>query len=275
MDVRGRWVRKRRLMLKTSTLAPQAPAPASEEAPATIGGIDPVYAVVKRGFDLLLSGGGLLLLAPLLAVIPVLIRLDSRGPAVFRQTRIGRGGRPFTFYKFRSMFVGADLLKPTLLALNEADYPLFKIRNDPRITRVGRLLRKTSFDELPQLWNVLKGDMTLIGPRPHLPEEVEHYTAGQRARLAVTPGITCLWQVSRRVGENFEEWIEMDLEYIRRRSWKTDAFILWKTFLVVFNLEPAKLRGLESQGMLLAARDGDRVVVLTPEALVASGSKVS
>jgi len=199
----------------------------------------PLYVAAKRGFDILLAGSGLLLLAPLLAAIPILVLLDSRGPAIFRQTRIGKNGRPFNFYKFRSMFLGADLLKPTLLALNEADYPLFKIRKDPRITRVGRVLRKTSFDELPQLWNVLKGDMTLIGPRPHLPEEVEHYTERQRARLSVTPGITCLWQVSRRVGENFEEWIEMDLEYIRRRTWKTDLFILWKTFLVVFNLERA------------------------------------
>jgi lipopolysaccharide/colanic/teichoic acid biosynthesis glycosyltransferase len=225
-------------MLKSSTLAPQAPAPAQETAlPASPAGA--LYLFVKRSVDIALAGGGLLLLAPLFTVIPILIRLDSKGPAVFRQTRIGKNGRPFTFFKFRSMFVGADVLKPTLLALNEADYPLFKIRNDPRITRVGRLLRKTSFDELPQLWNVLRGDMTLIGPRPHLPEEVEHYTEGQKARLSVTPGITCLWQVSRRVGENFEEWIEMDLEYIRRRSWRTDLFILWKTFLVVFNLERA------------------------------------
>lgn len=198
-----------------------------------------LYLSVKRFADILLAGGGLVLLSPLLAAIALLIRLESKGPVIFRQVRIGKDGKPFTFFKFRSMFLGADVLKPTLLALNEADYPLFKIRNDPRVTRVGRLLRKTSFDELPQLWNVLRGDMTLIGPRPHLPEEVEHYSARQAARLAVQPGITCLWQVSRRVGENFEEWIEMDLEYIRRRSWKTDLFILWKTFLIVFNLERA------------------------------------
>jgi lipopolysaccharide/colanic/teichoic acid biosynthesis glycosyltransferase len=197
------------------------------------------YLFVKRSVDILLAGGGLLFLSPLFLLIALLIRLDSEGPIIFRQTRIGKRGRPFTFFKFRSMFTGADVLKPTLLALNEADYPLFKIRNDPRVTRVGRILRKTSFDELPQLWNVLRGDMTLIGPRPHLPEEVEHYSERQRMRLAVEPGITCLWQVSRRVGEDFEQWIEMDIEYIRRRSWKTDIFVLWKTFLIVFSLDRA------------------------------------
>ncbi len=226
-------------MEKTSILAHERPARASGNPAVDLPQTSAIYLSVKRLADILLAGGGLVLLSPLLALIALLIRFGSKGPVIFRQVRIGKGGKPFTFYKFRSMFLGADVLKPTLLALNEADYPLFKIRNDPRVTGVGRLLRKTSFDELPQLWNVLKGDMTLIGPRPHLPEEVEHYTERQAARLSVQPGITCLWQVSRRVGENFEEWIEMDLEYIRRRSWKTDLFILWKTFLIVFNLERA------------------------------------
>jgi lipopolysaccharide/colanic/teichoic acid biosynthesis glycosyltransferase len=226
-------------MEKTSILAHERPARTPTDTTVVTPHAPAVYLLFKRLFDIVLAGGGLVLLTPLLGLIAVLIRLDSRGPVIFRQVRIGKGGRPFTFFKFRSMFVGADVLKPTLLALNEADYPLFKIRNDPRVTRVGRLLRKTSFDELPQLWNVLRGDMTLIGPRPHLPEEVEHYSQRQAARLSVEPGITCLWQVSRRVGENFEQWIEMDIEYIRRRSWKTDLFILWKTFLIVFNLERA------------------------------------
>jgi lipopolysaccharide/colanic/teichoic acid biosynthesis glycosyltransferase len=228
-------------MQKTSMLAPtrQLPTPDPAAVPAPAAEAASLYLFVKRALDIAVAGGGLLLLAPLMAVIPILIRLDSKGPAVFRQIRIGRDGKPFTFFKFRSMFTGADVLKPTLLALNEADYPLFKIRDDPRVTRVGRILRKTSFDELPQLWNVLRGDMTLIGPRPHLPEEVEHYTERQKARLSVQPGITCLWQVSRRVGESFEDWIEMDLEYIRRRSWKTDLSVLWKTALVVFNLDRA------------------------------------
>lgn len=227
-------------MERTSTLqkeASAAPAAVVEAPPNAPSGA--AYLVVKRCFDILLAGGGLLFLSPLFLLIFVAIRLDSGNPVIFRQTRIGKGGKPFTFFKFRSMFVGADVLKPTLLALNEADYPLFKIRNDPRVTRVGRILRKTSFDELPQLWSVLRGEMTLIGPRPHLPEEVEHYTPQQRARLAVEPGITCLWQVSRRVGEDFDQWIEMDLEYIRRRSWRTDVFILWKTLLIVFNLDRA------------------------------------
>ena len=226
-------------MEKTSILAHERPARSASSAAVDLPQTSAAYLFVKRSIDIVLAGGGVVLLSPLLAVIALLVRSDSRGPVIFRQTRIGKDGRPFTFFKFRSMFLGADVLKPTLLALNEADYPLFKIRNDPRVTRMGRLLRKTSFDELPQLWNVLRGDMTLIGPRPHLPEEVEHYTTRQSARLSVQPGITCLWQVSRRVGENFEEWIEMDLEYIRRRSWKTDLFILWKTCLIVFNLERA------------------------------------
>jgi lipopolysaccharide/colanic/teichoic acid biosynthesis glycosyltransferase len=226
-------------MERTSRLA-KPNGGGSEPQPA-----DPVvspgvaYLFIKRSIDILLAGGGVLFLSPLFLLIAILIRLDSEGPIIFRQTRIGKRGRPFTFFKFRSMFTGADVLKPTLLALNEADYPLFKIRNDPRVTRVGRILRKTSFDELPQLWNVLRGDMTLIGPRPHLPEEVEHYSERQRMRLAVEPGITCLWQVSRRVGEDFEQWIEMDIEYIRRRSWKTDMLVLWKTFLIVFSLDRA------------------------------------
>jgi len=226
-------------MEKTSILAHDRPTHASGSPAVDLPRAPAIYLSIKRLIDILLAGGGLLLLSPLLALIALLIRFGSKGPVIFRQVRIGKDGTPFTFYKFRSMFLGADVLKPTLLALNEADYPLFKIRNDPRVTGVGRLLRKTSFDELPQLWNVLRGDMTLIGPRPHLPEEVEHYTERQAARLSVQPGITCLWQVSRRVGENFEEWIEMDLEYIRRRSWKTDLVILWKTFLIVFNLERA------------------------------------
>lgn len=226
-------------MSSTSTLSEEQVVAVPAAIPIVPPALSPLYTATKRTFDILLAGGGLLFLSPLLALIALLVRLDSEGPIIFRQVRIGRGGRPFTFFKFRSMFVGADVLKPTLLALNEADYPLFKIRNDPRVTRMGRLLRRTSFDELPQLWSVLRGEMTLIGPRPHLPEEVEHYSVRQRVRLAVEPGITCLWQVSRRVGEDFDQWIEMDIEYIRRRSWRTDLFILWKTFLVVFSLDRA------------------------------------
>ncbi|MFN0150776.1 MAG: sugar transferase [bacterium] len=226
-------------MERTTHLPKSADAASNPLPPEPIVTPAPLYLFFKRTFDLLFAGGGLLFLSPLFILIAVLIRLESDGPIIFRQTRIGRGGKPFTFFKFRSMFTGADLLKPTLLALNEADFPLFKIRNDPRVTRVGRILRKTSFDELPQLWNVVRGDMTLIGPRPHLPEEVEHYTERQKMRLAVEPGITCMWQVSHRVGEDFEQWIEMDIEYIRRRSWKTDLLVLWKTFLVVFSLDRA------------------------------------
>jgi exopolysaccharide biosynthesis polyprenyl glycosylphosphotransferase len=192
------------------------------------------HRLTKRSFDIVLSSLGLLTLAPLFAVIAGLVRLTSKGPALFMQERCGLGGRVFRFYKFRTMVDDAERRKCELQHLNEMSGPVFKIRKDPRITRLGHVLRKTSLDELPQLWNVLKGDMSLVGPRPPLPEEVERYDEKQAQRLSVPPGITGLWQVSgRNTLVDFNTWIELDLDYARRTSLWLDAKILLKTVVVV------------------------------------------
>jgi exopolysaccharide biosynthesis polyprenyl glycosylphosphotransferase len=190
---------------------------------------------IKWLLDVLVAGAALVVLAPLCLLIALLIRLDSPGPAVFRQTRVGRHGRLFTFYKFRSMHVGAEKLLEDLRQHNEVDGPIFKMRNDPRVTRVGRWLRRTSLDELPQLINVLKGDMSLVGPRPAVPDEVAKYAEWQRARLAVIPGITGLWQVSGRSQLTFDEMVRLDLEYMERRSLVLDLMILLRTVPAVLS----------------------------------------
>ena len=189
--------------------------------------------LVKRPFDIASSLLGLLLLSPVFLLIAVLIKLDSPGPVFFRQRRVGKSGRQFTFYKFRSMVQEAEELKKRLLHLNEVDGPAFKISDDPRVTQVGRLLRRTSADELPQLWNVLRGDMSLVGPRPPLPSEVEHYEHWQREKLEVVPGITCLWQISGRSHIGFTEWMRLDIEYIRKQSLGLDVKILARTLPAV------------------------------------------
>jgi lipopolysaccharide/colanic/teichoic acid biosynthesis glycosyltransferase len=173
------------------------------------------------------------ILVVLCALIGIAIRLDSAGPVLYAQTRIGRDGKPFTMYKFRSMRRDAEKLRKSLDALNEAEGPVFKIKRDPRITRVGAILRKTSLDELPQLINVLLGHMSLVGPRPPLPDEVEKYNDYQFGRLAVTPGITCIWQVEGRSSVSFDRWVELDLEYIRTQSLWLDLKILLRTIAVV------------------------------------------
>ena len=198
-----------------------------------------VYFVTKRAIDLAASTMALLLFVPLFAVVALLIRLDSPGPVFFRQQRIGKGGKPFSFFKFRSMIKDAELQKESLRDLNEAEEPLFKIEKDPRVTSVGRILRKTSLDELPQLFNVLRGDMSLVGPRPHPPEEVLHYGGEQPERLSVTPGITCLWQATNRRSTQFNEWIESDLEYVRNRSLLLDLKIMIRTVAIVLSLKEA------------------------------------
>jgi lipopolysaccharide/colanic/teichoic acid biosynthesis glycosyltransferase len=190
----------------------------------------------KRIIDLTCAGVALLVLGPLFLVIAIAIKLETRGPVFYVSTRLGRRARPFPFVKFRSMVRDAERLRGQLDALNEMDGPVFKISNDPRMTRVGRLLRKTSLDELPQLWSVLRGDMSLVGPRPPIPAEVEQYERWQRRRLSVTPGITCLWQVSGRNRISFEEWMRLDAEYIDRLSFGLDLKILLLTI-------PAVLRG--------------------------------
>ena len=172
------------------------------------------YEIAKRMFDVAVGVLLLLSLLPLLLVTALLVKATSPGPAFFRQRRCGREGRTFTCYKFRTMVDGADALKGSLLARNEVTGPIFKIRNDPRVTPLGRLLRKTSIDELPQLLNVIRGEMSLVGPRPPLPEEVATYSSCERLRLSVPAGLTCLWQVSGRSNLSFEQWMELDLEYV-------------------------------------------------------------
>lgn len=197
------------------------------------------YQRAKRIQDVILSSITLVFLSPLMAVTAAAIIIDDpkAGP-IFRQTRIGKDGKPFTFYKFRSMCSNAEELLPDLLEKNEMDGPAFKIRDDPRITRVGKFIRKTSIDELPQLVNVIKGDMSIVGPRPGLPREAEQYTDYQKQRLLVTPGLTCYWQIQpSRNDLSFEEWTELDLQYIRERSFKTDWKIIFRTFGAVFSCQ--------------------------------------
>jgi exopolysaccharide biosynthesis polyprenyl glycosylphosphotransferase len=189
--------------------------------------------LAKRTFDIVAASLLLLLLAPAFVIITIAVRLSGPGPIIFRQTRQGRGGRPFTFLKFRSMVADAEAQRDQLEQFNEADGPIFKMRDDPRITRVGRILRTTSLDELPQLWNVICGEMTLVGPRPPIPSEVLRYERWQRDRLLVTPGITGLWQVSGRSELSFDEMVTLDLEYIARWSFWLDLTILVRTVTTV------------------------------------------
>jgi exopolysaccharide biosynthesis polyprenyl glycosylphosphotransferase len=184
---------------------------------------------LKRAMDISLSMAALLLLAPLFAIVALAIRLDSPGPVFFKQLRLGKGGVPFVCHKFRSMYQDAEARLEALRELNEADGPIFKMRDDPRLTRMGRLLRRTSIDELPQLWNVLIGDMSLVGPRPPIPSEVEHYEEWHRRRLEVVPGLTGLWQVSGRSSLSFEEMVMFDIYYIENWSLGLDLQILLRT----------------------------------------------
>ncbi|HYW68844.1 MAG TPA: sugar transferase [bacterium] len=188
---------------------------------------------IKRPLDVCASLIGLILLSPLFLVLAILVKVDSHGPVFFKQMRVGKDGREFEFYKFRSMVQDAEALKNKLMHLNELEGPVFKISDDPRITPIGRFLRRTSLDELPQLFNVLRGDMSLVGPRPPLPAEVANYESWQRQKLAVLPGITCLWQISGRNHIGFTEWMRLDIEYIRRQSLGVDVKILARTLPAV------------------------------------------
>lgn len=185
--------------------------------------------IIKRAMDFSVSLVGLIALSPLMFLIAAAIRLDSPGPVLFRQERVGKGGRLFTLYKFRSMREGAESEVRQLTNLNEADGPLFKIRDDPRLTRVGRLLRRMSLDELPQIYNVLRGDMSLVGPRPPLPSEVEQYKPWHRKRLEVSPGMTGLWQVSGRSELTFDEMVLLDIYYIENWSPALDTLVFLRT----------------------------------------------
>jgi exopolysaccharide biosynthesis polyprenyl glycosylphosphotransferase len=192
--------------------------------------------VAKRAFDLLVSLLVLGVGAPLLAVIAAAIKLDSPGPMLFRQRRVGRNGREFWMWKFRSMCHDAEVRRADLEHHNEMDGPAFKMSEDPRVTRVGRFLRKTSLDEIPQFWNVLRGEMSVVGPRPPLPEEVRRYKRWQRRRLSVRPGLTCLWQVQGRNELDFAAWMALDLHYI-------DTWSLWGDLKIVLQTIPAVLLG--------------------------------
>lgn len=190
---------------------------------------------VKRAIDIIGAACGLLALSPVLLLAAAAIKLESRGPVLFSQQRVGRHGRPFGILKLRSMVVDAEQLKAALEKHNEhKEGPVFKMTNDPRITRVGRFIRRTSLDELPQLWNVLTGEMSLVGPRPPIPAEVTKYDAWQRRRLSVTPGLTGLWQVSGRNNIGFDQWMRMDLQYIDNWSLGLDLSLIGKTIPVVF-----------------------------------------
>ena len=188
---------------------------------------------LKRAMDVVLSALVLLVSAPFMLAVGALVKLTSKGPVIYRQVRCGLYGRRFVLYKFRSMKEGAEDVLWEIKHLNEMDGPVFKMRNDPRVTPLGRLLRKSSIDEWPQFWNVLKGDMSLVGPRAPLPEEVQEYTRWQRRRLSVKPGITCLWQVSGRNEIDFHEWMKLDLQYIDNWSLLLDLKIILRTFPVV------------------------------------------
>jgi len=199
--------------------APQAPA---------------VAPLVKRAMDVILAAVGLAAAAPLLAIVAFLIKLDSRGPAFYLSRRAGRQGRTFLCYKLRTMVAGADEMKDSLRLRNERQGPFFKVSNDPRITRLGRILRRYSLDELPQLWNVLKGEMSLVGPRPHPLDDLDRYAPEHLRRLEVTPGLTGLWQVTARRDPSFQRNVQLDLEYIENWSLMLDLRILYRTVPAVF-----------------------------------------
>lgn len=199
----------------------------------------PLYRFCKRAFDFVVSSVLLVLLCPVLLLVGFCVFLEDRGPVLYYQTRVGKNGRHFRFYKFRSMVRDADALKEKIASLNEAAGPVFKIKNDPRVTRCGRILRRTSLDELPQLVNVLRGEMTLVGPRPHLPREVEMYEDWHFDRQNVEPGLLCLREVLGRSHLSFDQWVAYDLLYIRNRSVRTDLWILMRLIPAVLKADGA------------------------------------
>lgn len=200
----------------------------------------PVYEFWKRVFDLVMSVFALVVLSPVLLVVMLAIWLEDHGSPIYTQTRLTKGGKPFKMYKFRSMCVDADKLLDSLMDQNEMTGPAFKIKSDPRVTKVGKFLRRTSIDELPQLVNIIKGDMSIIGPRPPLPREVEQYTPYQMHRLDVITGLACYHECTGRSdARDFDEWVESDLRYIRERSFATDLKIIWWTIKIVITKKGA------------------------------------
>ncbi|MFT8348176.1 sugar transferase [Clostridium saccharoperbutylacetonicum] len=197
------------------------------------------YCFFKRMMDIICSLIGLIALVPIFLIVAVAIKIESKGPIVFIQKRVGKDGKTFGIYKFRSMVVNAEELKDKLSDKNEISGPMFKIKKDPRITKVGKFIRKTSIDELPQLINVLRGEMSLVGPRPSLPDEVMKFENWMMQRLSVKPGLTCYWQVSGRNDIGFREWMKLDVKYVEERSLLVDIQLIFKTFFVLFGDEHA------------------------------------
>ncbi|CAM2880057.1 sugar transferase [Clostridium sporogenes] len=193
-----------------------------------------MYFVIKKIIDLLGSIIGLILLSPILIITAIAIKLDSKGPVFFIQERVGKNEQTFDMYKFRSMVIDAEERLYKLKDKNEMSGPMFKMKDDPRITKIGRFIRKTSIDELPQLFNVLKGEMSLVGPRPNLPREVIKFTDYQKNKFLAKPGLTCYWQVMGRNNIDFEDWIELDIKYIRKRNTWEDIKLIFKTVGVLF-----------------------------------------
>ena len=199
------------------------------------------YLIGKRLFDICFSCAGIMISSPVWLLTAAAIRLETPGKVIFVQKRVGKDGMPFLMYKFRSMYVDAEKRKKELALYNmQIGSPVFKMKDDPRITKVGRIIRKTSIDELPQLINILKGDMSIVGPRPALPEEVEYYSDYERKRLRVTPGLTCYWQCCGRSNISFEKWMELDMKYIEEQSFWTDIRIILKTIVAVLTMEGAE-----------------------------------
>ncbi len=199
-----------------------------------------VYSFIKRLFDIVSSFVAIILLSPVMIAIAIAIYAQDKHNPFFVQTRLTKGGKRFKIYKFRTMCIDAEDKLKDLMALNEVDGPAFKIENDPRITKIGKFLRRTSLDELPQLFNILGGSMSVVGPRPPLQREVEEYTAYQVQRLCVKGGLTCYWQCSGRSNVSFDEWMDMDIQYIKDRSVWTDIKIIFKTIKAVLKCDGAK-----------------------------------
>ncbi|MCB2295326.1 exopolysaccharide biosynthesis polyprenyl glycosylphosphotransferase [Clostridium algoriphilum] len=198
------------------------------------------YFIIKRVIDIIGALCGILIISPVMILVGIWIKLDSKGPVFFAQNRVGQDGKGFKMYKFRSMCMDAEGLLDKLKHENEMSGPMFKMKEDPRITKIGKFIRKTSIDELPQLFNILKGEMSLVGPRPSLPKEVAQFTSFQKQRLIAKPGLTCYWQVRGRNDISFAEWMEMDIEYIEERNTFVDIILIFKTVGVLFGDEGAR-----------------------------------
>ena len=193
-----------------------------------------IYHGMKRLFDIIAAACGIVILSPLMIIIAFLIKYEDHGPIFYKQVRVGKNGKPFKIYKFRSMFVNADQMLAKLKEQNDVEGPMFKMKNDPRVTKIGNFIRKHSLDELPQFFNVIKGNMSLVGPRPPLPTEVAKYSEYDKQRLYVTPGCTGLWQATERNEVGFSEMVQLDLEYIKKANFLFDLWIIWKTIKIIF-----------------------------------------